>query len=190
MRLKPLLPPKTKKIGLDAEALSGPEWEGFHSKIAVCFGWGNESKLSYISALDMTPGIFDTNDLFRLQLAIIEKDTIVVAHNANYDLDLLSGVCLDHGLDPLPSGIRYLDTMNTLKTGYAYRRKLSDLCKKYGIQLKGGSPDWRLVMQRDQREWDAMRDYNLNDVVCTLQLERTYRQRGIPCPIKVWKNRK
>lgn len=188
--LKPLLPTKTKKLGLDAEALSGPEWSEPHSKIALCFGYGTESKLNYLAAVDMTPGIFDDNDLFRLQLALSDKDVVVVAHNANYDLDLLNGVCLDHGLDPLPSGIRYIDTMNTLKTGMAYRRKLADLCKKYSIQLKGGSPDWRLIMQRDAREWEAMREYNLNDVTCTLQLERVYRQRGIPCPIKTWKNRR
>lgn len=158
--------------------------------MALCFGYGDESKLHYLAAVDMTPGIFDDNDLFRLQLAVSAKDAVVVAHNARYDLDLLNGVCLDHGLDPLPSGIQYIDTMNTLKTGMAYRRKLQDLCKKYGVQLKSGSPDWRLVMQRDIREWDVMREYNLNDVVCTLQLERVYRQKQIPAPIKIWKNRR
>ncbi len=178
------------RIGLDAEALSGPEWidtHGFQTRLAVCFGFGPANNVQYIEAVDMTPGVFHRADLEFLVDDI--EGCIIVAHNARYDLDLLNGVLLDHKLPMLPE-LRYLDTMNTLKNGKAFRNTLSARCAAYGVTLKTGSPDWRAVLQRKPEAWAEMEEYNKNDVVCTLELADAYAASGLPCPIKTWRPRK
>lgn len=178
------------RIGLDAEALSGPEWFPAHqTRLAICFGFGTADNVGYVQAKDMTAGVFDEEDLMAVAYAVAQPGVIVVAHNANYDLDLLNGTLLDHGLDPLPS-VQYQDTMNTLKTGRAFRRTLKDRCAALGVNLKGGSPNWRDILQRKPAAWSLMRDYNINDVICTLQLERAYAAREQYVPIKTWHPRR
>jgi hypothetical protein len=157
--------------------------------MATCFSWGTADDVETITALDMTAGVFSFEDLHYLAEAICEPGVVVVAHNASYDLDLLNGTLLAHDLEPLQP-VQYQDTMNTLKTGRAFRRTLKDRCAAMNVNLKGGSPDWRAVLQRKPEAWKIMRDYNVNDVVCTLQLERAYAQRGQYVPIKTWQPRR
>ena len=182
------------RIGLDAEALSGPEWfpSKFQTKLAVSFAWGTKkSDIESVQSYDMTAGVWLRSELLEVAEEFYDaEDCIVVAHNARYDLDLLNGTLLTHNLRPLPSGIRYQDTMNTLKTGSAYRNRLSDRCAAMGVNLKTGGPDWLKVLQRDREEWVKMATYNENDVICALALERAYAKAGNPVPIKVWNPRR
>jgi hypothetical protein len=55
------------------------------------------------------------------------------------------------------------------------------------VALKGGSPDWDLVMMGDAAEWDKMRAYNIGDVVCTLELERALTAAGLAPPVRIWR---
>ena len=179
------------RVGLDAEALSGPEWYEPMSRLAICFGYGTEAALRYIEVVRRTPGIFRKKDLKAISAVVCAKGVVIIAHNANYDLDLLNGVLLDHDLPPLKSaGIKYQDTMNTFKRGMAFRNTLKARCAHEGIQLKGGAPDWRAVLQRKPEAWAEMRAYNENDVICTLQLERAYAAKGLNVPVKTWYPRK
>jgi DNA polymerase III epsilon subunit-like protein len=139
--------------------------------------------------MDRRPGRFKTLDLEMVLITLREPGLIVVGHNiARYDLGFLNGILVDHGLGPLPE-LQTQDTMNTLKTGRAYRNSLRAQCERYGVQLKQGAPDWDKILQGDEAEWDLLKSYNTNDVVCALQLERKLDEAGIPCPVRTWRPR-
>ena len=189
-------PKPLRRIGLDAEALPAVSWNAPPIyRHALCFGWGELDEqgvghISYVETKNRRPGRFKLKDLKALREAVVQPDVVIVGHNAaRYDLPLLNGVLLAHGLDPLPE-VRCIDTMNDLKTGLAYKNTLSAQCKRYDVTLKTGGPDWDLVMFGDKAEWLRMQDYNVNDVVCTLQLERALAAAGLPCPVRVWRPRK
>jgi len=180
-----------KRIGLDMEALPFVSWNGPPThRHAIAIAWGTEKDVRYIESIDRRPGRFTKPQLAKVRMDLSQPDVVVVGHNAlRYDLPLLNGLLISHGLEPLPT-LRCQDTMNTLKTGTAYRNTLKAQCERYGVNLKQGGPDWDRVLQGYPDEWALMRAYNCNDVVSTLQLEVALREAGIPCPIKTWKSRK
>lgn len=180
-------PKPSHRIGLDAEALPAVSWSAPPIyRHAVCFSWGAEDDIRYIETVGRRPGRFKVRQLAELRAAVAAPGAIIVGHNAlRYDLPLLNGVLVAHGLAPLPA-IRCQDTMGELKTGLAYRNTLSAQCKRYGVQLKTGGPDWDLVMCGDANEWLRMRAYNENDVVCALQLLDALVANGLPCPMHTW----
>jgi hypothetical protein len=183
--------PAVRRIGLDAEALPMVSWNDrpYHRHV-ISFAWGAGDDVNYIETLDRRPGRFNLDDLERLRADVTAPDVVVVGHNAfKYDLPTLNGVLIGHGFDPLPA-IRCQDTMNDLKTGGTYKNSLSAQCRRYGVQLKQGGPDWDGVMCGDASEWATMRAYNVNDVVCTLELERALAGAGLPCPVKTWRPRR
>ena len=156
----------------------------------LCVGWGELGSIRYIEARSMRPGRFHDEDLLRVHADLSSGDAIVVGHNvASMDLPILNGLFVVHGLPMLPD-VRFQDTMNTVKTGYTYRNTLRAQCERYGITLKTGSPDWDRVLQGFREEWELMETYNMNDVVCTLELERALADAGLPCPIGIWTPRK
>jgi hypothetical protein len=184
-------PPHEIKVGLDLEAVPRISWDTppLH-KFGISIAWGFEDQLAYIESQDRRPGQFKKLDLEMVLITLREPNLIVVGHNAlRYDLPFLNGILVSHGLDPLPT-LRVQDTMNSLKTGQAYRNSLRAQCERYGVQLKQGSPDWDKILMGDKDEWALLKDYNINDVVCTLQLERKLAEAGLPCPVKEWKPRR
>jgi hypothetical protein len=190
--LSPVPPPEPgRKVGLDLECVPMVSWMAPPThKFVVCVGWGTEKSLRYIEAVDRRPGIFEGRELMLLWLDLAAKDTVVVGHNAiKFDLPLINGLMIHHGLDPLPD-LRVIDTMNTLKTGQAYRNTLKAQCARYGVNMKDSAPDWDLILQGNKAAWEDMAKYNLNDVVSTLQLERALAAADIPSPVKVWSARK
>lgn len=181
-------PQARHRIGLDAEALPMVSWHVPPThRHALCFAYGDESDVQYIETRNRRPGRFAVRDLKALRAVIASDDTIVVGHNAaRYDLPLLNGVLIAHDIEPLPI-VRVQDTMGEHRTGYAFRNTLSAQCRRYGVQLKSGGPDWDRVMMGDRAEWLKMRAYNVNDVVCALQLERALSNAGLPCAIRTWR---
>jgi hypothetical protein len=172
------------------EAVPRVSWETppLH-KFAISIAWGFQDELAYVQAMDRRPGRFKTLDLEMVSVTFSQPDIIVVGHNVcRYDLPFLSGVLVEHGLSPLPE-LQTQDTMSNLKTGRAYRNSLRAQCERYGVQLKQGAPDWDRILQGDKAEWDLLKSYNTNDVVCALQLERKLAEAGIPCPVRTWKPR-
>jgi hypothetical protein len=156
----------------------------------VCFGYGTIDDLHYIETVNRRPGRFQLRQLRRMREYLTHADTVVVGHNAiRYDVPTTNGVLIAHDLEPLPT-MRVQDTMGNFKNGHAYRNSLKAQCKRLGVALKIGGPDWDLVMMGDREEWALMREYNLNDVVCTLELERALTRAGLEPPIKNWSPRK
>jgi hypothetical protein len=181
-------PPTYHRVGLDIEALPMVSWHAppIHRHV-VCFGYGPIDDVRYIETVGRRPGRFRLNHLREMREYLVHPDTVVVGHNAyRFDLPAVNGVLIAHGLDPLPA-MKCQDTMGVLKTGYAFRNTLKAQCKKYGVALKGGSPDWDLVMMGDAAEWDKMRAYNIGDVVCTLELERALTAAGLAPPVRIWR---
>jgi hypothetical protein len=181
------------KIGLDLEAVPQVNWYGppIHKHgISIAWGMQGEDMLAYTAALDRRPGRFNVLHLKLLRTALSAKDVVVVGHNVyRYDLPFLNGIMIQHDLGPLPQ-LSCQDTMNTLKTGQAYRNSLRAQCERYGVQLKEGGPDWDKILMGDKDEWEVLKRYNMNDVVCALQLERKLDAAGLRCPIKEWKPRR
>jgi hypothetical protein len=156
----------------------------------VCVGYGTLDDPHYIETVDRRPGRFQARQLRRMRGYLLQPGTVVVGHNAfRYDMPTLNGVLIAHGVEPLPS-MSVQDTMGNHKNGHAYRNSLKAQCRSYGVSLKTGGPDWDRVMMGDRAEWALMREYNLNDVVCTLELERALTAAGLAPPIKTWRSTK
>lgn len=188
-RTEPLSEPL--RVGLDLEAVPRISWDKPPWwKFILCAGWGTGPEdTHYVEVYDRRPGRFIKRDLFELGAALSEKDIVIVGHNAyRYDVPAVNGLLIEHRLPMLPK-LRVQDTLNDLKSGRTYRNSLRAQCKLYGVNLKTGSPDWDLILQGDKASWEEMREYNLNDVVSTLALERGLAAAGLPCPIRTWKPR-
>lgn len=186
--LSPVPANRFRRIGFDVEALPKVNWYGapIHRSV-VCLGWGTADDPRYAPAKDRRPGPFSLRNLEHIRSEFMAPDIIVVGHNLlRYDLPVLNGVLLGHGLEPLGS-LHVQDTMGNLKTGLAIKNSLKAQCERYGIQLKTGAPDWDKIAAGDKVEWEKMREYNLNDVICALQLERALAADGKPVPVKLWK---
>jgi len=173
------------RVGLDLEALPDPTgtWYGrAKHKLALCVGYGTSEKLNYIEALDRRPGIFSAGDLLEVREALIGN--IVIAHNASYDINLLNGLLAEHpdlGTAYCLPKLFVIDTMGNYKWGGAARNGLAERCDRafrlgWTIKTKTGSPNWRRIAQGDKIEWQEMKDYNLSDVQCALDLEKFYRE--------------
>lgn len=179
--------PEPTRLGLDFEALPSPEgtWFGpakFRLSVCVAFGTIN-GKIQYRECVDRRPGLWEPETLLELRDAVMAPNTIIVAHNAEYDLGLLNGLLLDHpdlgGAFAL-EGVLKQDTMGQFKWGGAARISLSARCDRANrlgarIQTKAGSPNWRRVAQGFKDAWREMEEYVVTDVACTLGLEEFYR---------------
>jgi hypothetical protein len=185
--------PEKIKVGLDLEAVPQVSWDQpptHKHGLSIAWGMEGEDMMAYTAALDRRPGRFNPLYLKMVRATLIGRDVVVVGHNVlRYDLPFLNGILIQHDLEPLPA-LRCIDTMGNFKTGYAYRNSLRAQCERYGVQLKQGSPDWDKILMGDKDEWALLKDYNVNDVVCTLQLERKLAEAGLRCPIKEWRPRR
>lgn len=175
----------TVRVGLDAEALW---WEDKGSvpwsRLGLCWSYGTLGDIRTVEA--EAPGVFDLDELEEMVDVLTAPNVIVVGHNVRrYDLELLQGTLRRR----LPT-FRTQDTMNDLKTGRSYRNTLKAQCSYYDIQLKGDSPDWRLIIEGDREEWQRMVEYCENDVTCALELERALAVDGLAVPIKAWRGQK
>jgi hypothetical protein len=172
-------------IGLDAETLYwGDDGSLPRQQLALCFSFGTPERIRHVVAT--APGRFNTADLTMLAAQLSQEDVVVVGHNAlKFDLPLLNGTLVYNGLEPLPP-LRCIDTLGDLKHGMAFSRSLRALCRRYKIQLKEDSPDWRKVLEGDQAEWKRMVSYCDNDVQCALELEQALAKAGIPSPTRTW----
>ena len=177
------------RVGLDFEALPSPDgvWYGpAKFRMAVCFAFqSGKAKMQYRECVDRRPGLWTAEDLLELRSAVTAPGAVVVAHNADYDLNLLNGLLLDHpdlgGAFALPD-VQVQDTMGPFrgKWGGAARNTLSARCARANalgarVETKAGSPDWRRVAQGFADAWAEMKDYVMTDVACTLGLEEFYR---------------
>lgn len=176
-----------RRVGLDFEALPSPEGTWFGPakfRLAVCFAFGErDGVIQYRECVDRRPGLWEPETLLEIRDIVMAPGTVVVAHNAEYDLGLLNGLLLDHpdlGGAYALSGVLKQDTMGQFKWGGAARITLSARCDRANrlgarIQTKAGSPDWRRVAQGFADDWREMRDYVETDVACTLGLEAFHR---------------
>ena len=184
---------------LDAEALPDPDgtWTGpARYKMATCIGYrpGNSEEIEFFESQDRRPDNFDKHQLLYIR-DLLMKPQIIVAHNANYDLDIINGLLMSN-LGPaahLPV-MKYVDTMGEWKWG-GYRNTLKANCERWrdlgfaNINLKTGSPAWRKIAKGDVDEWQVQKDYNINDVICTGQLKDLYNthEAFVPLKIRTWK---
>jgi hypothetical protein len=177
-----ITPRKLRFFCLDVEARPGP-WGGgdfTYKHMLSLAGAYEDGPIDYL-APGFTPG------QLRDFVAPLREPSVVVCHNGQYDLGLVSGTLVKLGLTPLGK-ILLSDTMRHLpKNGYAYSRGLADMCKRFGIENKGSmSPyDWEQVYAGDPDALDRLREYNMQDVRCTLALRKALG--GLLGPPKTWR---
>jgi hypothetical protein len=167
----------------DVEARPGP-WSGgdFTYKHMLSIAGGYEGgPVDYLA-----PGF--TRGQLRDFVLPIREPNIIVCHNGKYDLGLLTGTLIAMDLPPLGK-VLLSDTMRHLpKNGYAFSRGLGDMCKRFGVsEPKGhmGAYDWEQVYAGDPAALDRLRDYNRQDVTCTLALRRALAD--VLLPPRIWK---
>lgn len=116
-------------------------------------------------------------------------NTLVVAHNAAFDLDGVNGELTRRGLEPLPP-LLVSDTLkHGTKAGKMHYRTLASLCDQYGVEAKGSisSADWDKAYAHDYDALSLVKEYNVLDVVCVLALRRAMIDRGHLKAPKMWR---
>ena len=168
----------------DVEARPGP-WVGsdftFKSMLSLASKYEDRDHISYLP-----PG-FSAKQLESFVVPI-RRGVLVVTHNGDYDLPLLSGTLMKMGLDPLPR-VLFSDTYKHLpKRGRAFSASLGNLSQRFDISAKGhmSEVDWDNVYAGEPKALKKLREYNIGDVISTLELRRVLIARGLLGPARVW----
>jgi len=98
------------------------------------------------------------------QLAEILKDSVVVAHNARFDMGVLNSVCDIYGLDHFSN--KYVDTVAIARKVYPelYNHKLNTICQYLNIELNhhNGKSDAYACMLILLKAMQAFTEYDLD----------------------------
>ena len=178
-----LTPPRVWAFDVEAAPSA---WGGadFTYKRLICAASGRPGAVPHYLAPDFSAAFAEA-----FFAPLRDPNTLVVAHNANYDLDLANGTLVKLGLAPL-GPVLVSDTMRHLpRNGYAYSRRLGDMCKRFGVARKGEMDpyDWEQVRENDPAALRRLRDYNIGDVRCTLELREVLLARGLLGPPRMWR---
>ena len=110
--------------------------------------------------------------------AILDEADIVIAHNAKkFDIPVMNARMAHNGMTP-PSPYRIIDTLAVAKRQFRFAsNKLAHLAVMLGCAPKDehtefpGFKMWEAVLNHNEKAWDEMRVYNIQDV---LTLEEVY----------------
>lgn len=132
---------------------------------------------SKIISMKMTPEEAKTRDDLRLVKglwSLIEETDIVIAHNGiKFDMRMINGRFLLHGLTP-PSSYQIIDTLRATRKSIALPSyKLDDIAAYLGFEgkIKTDFTWWANFMNGDPAAIDKMQEYNDKDI---LVLEEVY----------------
>ena len=142
--------------------------------------WLNEKEI-YRDALPYHKGYKkDKENDYEIVLKLwklLDKADIVIAHNAvKFDVKKINACFIKHGLTP-PSPYKVIDTLLEARKNFSIMsNRLNDLgvFLKVGKKMKtGGFQLWRDCLNGDERAWNKMVRYCVNDVKL---LERIYKK--------------
>jgi DNA polymerase elongation subunit (family B) len=102
---------------------------------------------------------------------VLSDADILVGHNADaFDLKKFNARAIFHGLKPIGKKATY-DTLKIARSLFKFTsNKLSFIADHLGVEAKGESPDWDLILAGDSDELAKMREYNKLDVEVTEQV--------------------
>lgn len=184
--LSPVQPRSYRILGLDIEAQHAATW-GNQYDGRIFFG----AALRFDDEPDGMSYLRPHASADELKLwmkPLLEPNIIVVAHNGTYDLTGLNGESVRHGLGTLPP-VMLSDTLkHGPKVGQMFGRSLGNLCQMYGLPDKGSMSryDWDAAYRGEDWALQKVREYNMNDVDCVLDLRRA--MRGILSAPRMWKS--
>jgi hypothetical protein len=183
--LSPVRPRSYRYLGLDIEAQHASTW-GNQYDGRIFFGAALRFEDEPDGMSYLRPHA-DRDDFERWVKPLHEPNIIVVAHNGTYDLTGLSGESVRLGLGPLPAVLLSDTLKHGPKVGQMFGRSLGNLCQMYGLIDKGSMSrfDWDAAYRGEEWALEKVREYNINDVDCVLELRKA--MVGILSPPKAWK---
>lgn len=132
--------------------------------LSVAYKWLGEPGIYCRSTKD------DRGDEHLIQTVrnLLDEADIVVAHNGDsFDIPKLNTRILYHGITP-PSPFRTVDTKKLAKRYFKFNsNSLNDLGQYLGLGKKlpnAGFSLWKGCMDGDEKSWNQMIEYNIQDV--------------------------
>lgn len=139
----------------------------------LCFAykWLGERKTYVVAQNDFpsyVPGEVDDRVVVAKLHELFNEADIIVAHNGNaFDQKKVQAKMIEYGYAP-PSPYHQIDTKLVAKKYAAFTsNKLDDLGKLLKLGQKknvGGFETWKGCMAGDEKAWDKMKKYNIQDV--------------------------
>jgi len=122
-----------------------------------------------------------------------DADIIVGQNSQKFDVKKINARFIQHGMHP-PSSFQQIDTMKLAKKSFAFTSNkleyMSDkLCKKYKkLQHKAfpGFELWTECIKGNKKAWEAMREYNIFDVLATEELYKKLAPWGVGINFNVY----
>lgn len=122
----------------------------------------------------------DEKLLLEVLVHLLEQYDVVVAHNGDgFDLPWIRTRCIYHGIKP-PAPIKQVDTLKVAKSVFAFHsNRLEFLAKFLGCDIKDdhkafpGHEMWKECILGNVKAWEAMAEYNIQDVHT---LEQVYKK--------------
>jgi uncharacterized protein YprB with RNaseH-like and TPR domain len=170
----------------DVEARPGP-WAGsdftFRNMLSIAGCYDDDRQVSYLA-----PGF--TAEALEDFVSPMREGALIVTHNGpRYDLPFLSGTLIKMGLRPLPRLLISDTYAHFPKRGQAFSASLGNLAKRFGVEHQKGSMsevDWDRAYAGEPQALQDLRQYNINDVLTTLDLREKLLSVGILRGPKMW----
>lgn len=142
--------------------------------IAWAAKWLGEPKVFY---MDQRNASYIENDkllLRKLWDLLDEADIVITQNGQNFDAPKLNARLIEHGMNP-PSPYRHLDTYQIVRrvakfTSNKLEYLTEKLCTKYKKLSHKEFPGfslWTECLKGNKKAWDAMKKYNIHDVLST-----------------------
>lgn len=98
---------------------------------------------------------------------LIQEADLILAHNVNFDLKILQGRMLMHGLPPIGKKAQFCTLRESKKLYKFTSHKLDSIARGLGLDPKlatGGMQLWVDVLQNEPEAWEKMGAYCKHDV--------------------------
>lgn len=132
--------------------------------------WADEDQM-YFASLGTTGPITMVKGIHKL---LSEADAVVHYNGTKFDIPVLNQEFILKGLTP-PAPFAQIDLLKTCRSQFRFpSNKLEYVVKALGLGVKGNSGGfgtWVGCMNDDQKSWDKLKKYNIEDVIL---LEKLY----------------
>lgn len=140
--------------------------------MSVAAKWLHEDKVHYFETRNE-----DDSEITAAILKMVDEADIVVGHNAKrFDMKKINAYAILNNLPP-PSPYRVVDTMLIARKHFAFERNTLEylskkLCKTPKLDHKEftGFELWSECISGNEKAWEEMKAYNIQDVVATEEL--------------------
>jgi hypothetical protein len=147
--------------------------------LSFCAKWAGdpESKVIYMDQRGKEKNLMNDKKLMQELWKLMDEATIIVGQNSNaFDLKKINARFIAHGLDA-PSEYKKIDTMLLAKANFSFfSNKLAHLSSLLADVKKDSHKDfpgfslWDQCLKGNIKAWNAMKLYNIRDVLATEQV--------------------